>query len=760
MRGFEPYVAQQFAQKNKRAGYANGGLVAPSQRAMPQLNQEPSNPFQQAIDDKADAMSALGVTEKSRESWSVAAPTDWSGGVSFKDGGPVRGPGTGTSDSVKDRVPEGTYIMPTDSTQAIGEQQLGAMGAKNIPVAVNLSNGEFKLPPEQVHAVGVQALDQMKNATHTPVAARGFTPGALQAQQPVEPPMFFADGGVVDESARKVAPYVNHRPPNGPPAMPAQPLLGSSVPPSTGVTNTHRPNFTMGGGGDVPPVRPEATDVRPKYNPANGSPEAKAWQAQRAGTTAPAPAAAPAPAPAGAPAPAPQGAGYRAGAALGRAAAPLLKAAGSVAMPAVLASTAGTVGDTPTSDYETRFGFSPNTTEGVRGLARDVGVRALGAASDVGDALTFGLAGKHLYADKQANATSAGSTAGAASSGAQPRGLPGYVEADGRFNGPPASAAGQMTNIGGGIERIDRPGHSPLYTDNKDPMMAGFMNRAAGGPTKEVSSIMQRMSDQSDAQRANRFQAQDNAAQFARESQQARGFNAAGAENARNVQNRMDQEKYLRQMDVRAAGATHAGERLVNLKAYNEATKADAAVRQGSDAGSVARTQADASRYGYDTNAAVSRYSSDQESARSSARTALDGRRVAADEGRYALDATARGFDIRQAERMEGMQNKYLAAIGVGDEKTAGTLEKQIRGFTGKSGEDKWGFHFSPNVKNVDGSTTEGGMFRTNPRTGQAERVDAGQGGKGNSSEFEKGSVYVDAQGRRARYTGTGWEPA
>ena len=642
MRGFKPDVAQQFAQKNKRANYANGGRVT--------------------------------------------------------------GPGTGTSDSVKDRVPEGTYIMPTDSTKALGVKALGEMGQNNVPV--NLSNGEFKLPPEQVHAVGVQALDQMKDATHRP-APSNLSKG-------LRPEMFFADGGVVDESARKVAPYVNHRSPNGPPAMPAQPLLGSSVPPSTGVTNTYRPNFTIGGGGDVPPVRPEATDVRPKYNPANGSPEAKAWQAQRAGTTAPAAAAAPAGAPA--PAAAPQGAGYRAGAALGRAAAPLLKAAGSVAMPAVLAGTAGTVGDTPTSDYESRFGFSPNTTEGVRGLARDVGVRALGAASDLGDALTFGLAGKHLYADKQANATSAGSTAGAASSGAQPRGLPGYVEADGRFNGPPLSAAGQMTNIGGGIERIDRPGHSPLYTDNKDPMMAGFLGRAAGGPTKEVSAAMQRMSDQSDAQRANRFQAQDNAAQFARESQQAQAINAAGGAHARGVQGLIDQEKYLRKLDVKASGATHAGERLVNLKAYNEATKADAAVRQGSDAGAVARTQAD-------TNAAVSRYSSDQENVRSSARNALDGRRVAADEGRYALDATARGFDIRQAERMEGMQNKYLAAIGVGDEKTAGTLEKHSRGFTGKSGEDKWGFHFSPNVKNVDGSTTEGGMFRTNPRTGQAERV-------------------------------------
>lgn len=157
----------------------------------------------------------------------------------FANGGPVRGPGTGTSDEVADTVPNGTYIMPADSTQAVGEQQLAAMGgvprgfapANSAPqgdgVPVQLSNGEFKLPPEQVHAIGVQVLDQLKGATHKPVEERGFVPRGLQIVQtpgagvdngqqgavrgfsPIgkreavpktfqgEPPLFFADGGVV-----------------------------------------------------------------------------------------------------------------------------------------------------------------------------------------------------------------------------------------------------------------------------------------------------------------------------------------------------------------------------------------------------------------------------------------------------------------------------------------------------------------------------------------------------------------------------------
>ena len=103
----------------------------------------------------------------------------------FANGGMVRGPGTGTSDDIEDDVDEGTYIMPADSTEAIGPENLEQMGndapngfkpgakGKKIPVA--LSNGEFKLPPEQLQAIGQQVLDQMRAQTHTPA---GMQPAA------------------------------------------------------------------------------------------------------------------------------------------------------------------------------------------------------------------------------------------------------------------------------------------------------------------------------------------------------------------------------------------------------------------------------------------------------------------------------------------------------------------------------------------------------------------------------------------------------
>lgn len=150
-------------------------------------------------------------------------------------GGPVEGPGTGTSDSIKKEVPAGSFIMPADSTARLGlnpeaikryKESLAAKDAdppqlgarKNVPV--NLSNGEYELPPEQVHAVGVQALEQARDATHTPTGGRGFDREAFmefkkgkeimprlgfnpqmaqqyKAQQGKQ--QFFADGGLVED---------------------------------------------------------------------------------------------------------------------------------------------------------------------------------------------------------------------------------------------------------------------------------------------------------------------------------------------------------------------------------------------------------------------------------------------------------------------------------------------------------------------------------------------------------------------------------
>jgi hypothetical protein len=64
-----------------------------------------------------------------------------------------------------------------------------------------------------------------------------------------------------------------------------------------------------------------------------------------------------------------------------------------------LGSTAMDVARTPTEDYRTRFGMKTDDPS----LMGDIGVRALGAASDLGNTLTFGQA-ERFFRDKQASA--------------------------------------------------------------------------------------------------------------------------------------------------------------------------------------------------------------------------------------------------------------------------------------------------------------------------------------------------------------------
>lgn len=106
----------------------------------------------------------------------------------------IEGKGTGTSDSIKKNVPEGSYIMPADSTAQLGARNLKNLG-KPPTTEVNVSNGEYLAAPEQLQAIGGLVLDRMKNATHTPVEQPqlGFKPGQTK------PELFFANGGSVPD---------------------------------------------------------------------------------------------------------------------------------------------------------------------------------------------------------------------------------------------------------------------------------------------------------------------------------------------------------------------------------------------------------------------------------------------------------------------------------------------------------------------------------------------------------------------------------
>ncbi|WP_447294865.1 hypothetical protein [Acinetobacter baumannii] len=262
------------------------------------------------------------------------------------ENGLIQGAGTGTSDDIKKNVPAGSYIMPADSTQQIGTNNLKNMGS---PTPVNLSNGEFQLSPDQVHSVGVQTLNAMKDQTHMPVdqPQLGFKPGQNK------PELFFANGGLVP-SAYPSADDIRRAQQNrvgGPQMRDVTPinrqLPATSTTPSTTSSPSASPSNpapTQGGGG--------GGGIR---NFVNNSKLVK-------------------------------GVGY-----LGAASSLFANAA------------------TPSEDYRERFGFgdqSPEDLGTAKGFAKDFGIRGLGYASDLGNALTFGQAGR-FYADKQRIASEA-----------------------------------------------------------------------------------------------------------------------------------------------------------------------------------------------------------------------------------------------------------------------------------------------------------------------------------------------------------------
>lgn len=71
--------------------------------------------------------------------------------------------------------------------------------------------------------------------------------------------------------------------------------------------------------------------------------------------------------------------------------------AGRLAAPGAAAAAIYDTATTDTDQYRKRFGLETDSPT----LAGDIGVRALGGASDVGNALTFGLAKRFLYRDGQ-----------------------------------------------------------------------------------------------------------------------------------------------------------------------------------------------------------------------------------------------------------------------------------------------------------------------------------------------------------------------
>lgn len=156
--------------------------------------------------------------------------------------GRIRGPGTGTSDSIPARMPVDSVVLPADSTEQLAD--------------VQVSDGETAIAPEAVQRIGAAALLAMRDSTHKPepIPRRRSARQRLVNGGEVEEPKAdsFGDAAAVarDPGVKQVqAPEAPVAPP--PPAPPAaNPATAASEPaaPSLPSAAASAPAPAMGGG--------------------------------------------------------------------------------------------------------------------------------------------------------------------------------------------------------------------------------------------------------------------------------------------------------------------------------------------------------------------------------------------------------------------------------------------------------------------------------------------------------------------------------
>ena len=309
------------------------------------------------------------------------------------ENGLIQGAGTGTSDDIKKNVPAGSYIMPADSTQQIGTNNLKNMGS---PTPVNLSNGEFQLSPDQVHSVGVQTLDAMKNQTHMPVnqPQLGFKPGQNK------PELFFANGGLVP-SAYPSADDIRkaRRGTNVPSTGHAQEFLGGQQQQQQAGSQARTGQTFNGQARTVNP--PPSTAHAQDFVGRQATPQQPGGSLQPRGQTIEGQARTVSNLPATT-TPGAGGGGARTPGFLERAGSKALGAAKGLGVLHGIGSMFGGAVEgfnTSTEDYATRMGLDPNAD---RGELANLGIRAAGVLSDVGNTASFGLLGQR-FPDKQLN---------------------------------------------------------------------------------------------------------------------------------------------------------------------------------------------------------------------------------------------------------------------------------------------------------------------------------------------------------------------
>lgn len=125
--------------------------------------------------------------------------------------------------------------------------------------------------------------------------------------------------------------------------------------------------------------------------------------------------------------------------------------------------------------------------------------------------------------------------------------------------------------------------------------------------------------------------------------------------------------------------------------------------------------------------------------------------------GRLSLEQIAAGYTNRSAERLDRAQAELEGAKTPEAQKSA---RERLMALSGRAPQNEWGVQVTPATKNLDGSTTQGSVYRFNKATGETTRVDDGQGTAIQppaKDSMVRGQVYQTRAGAM-RWNGTGFE--
>ncbi|HNQ10251.1 MAG TPA: hypothetical protein PKM45_07480 [Giesbergeria sp.] len=297
------------------------------------------------------------------------------------------------------------------------------------------------------------------------------------------------------------------------------------------------------------------------------------------------------------------------------------------------------------------------------------------------------------------------------------------------------------------------------YSDN--PQGMGFAPGFTGQPSAQNLAAADALARQQQAQSAARVAA-------AQQEPAARGFPGFAAPEISHSGNDWSTRNELRSLRMAAERAMENAPRKrfaaqhPAVQAYQAALQADMAARTGGQAALQAKTN--------DTNAGLVREQMQQQGAtqRDMARNAIEQQRVGLDGQRLGLAAQqqqeqslARSFDIRAAQRREGILQQFDAAKT--DQERAQLRQRYPDVFGDTKTNSPWKVSVTPATKNVDGSTSMGSVIRYNEQTGQVEEVKLNGAAPPlpapeDPSKRVVGQAYTNANGQTAIWTGQGWQ--